>query len=163
MEYAYISALGQDSHRFEEETSENALIRLGGVDIPHTRKISANSDGDVILHAITNAVSGFTGHNILGFEADDMCRQGITDSREYLKEALRYMGDAKIVHVSVSVEGKEPKLKPYIDRIRESIAGILDIPAASVGITATTGERLTGPGRGEGISVFAVITVKKPL
>ncbi|MBP5654480.1 MAG: 2-C-methyl-D-erythritol 2,4-cyclodiphosphate synthase [Clostridiales bacterium] len=164
MEYAYISAIGQDSHRFEHDIDIDNKIVLGGVEIPNNRKLSANSDGDVILHALTNAVSGYTTVNVLGYSADKMClEQGITDSRVYLAEALSHLGDASICHVSVSVECLVPKLKPHIPAIRTSIAGLLGMPETSVGITATTGERLTGPGRGEGISVFAVITVKKPL
>ena len=164
MEYAYISTIGQDSHRFEHDIDINNRIMLGGVEIPNNRRLAANSDGDVILHALTNAISGYTTVNILGYSADKLCLEdGITDSRVYLAEALSYMGESKIVHVSISVECLVPKLKPHIPAIRKSIAGLLGIPEESVGITATTGERLTGPGRGEGISVFASITVKKPL
>ncbi|MCR4671181.1 MAG: 2-C-methyl-D-erythritol 2,4-cyclodiphosphate synthase [Saccharofermentans sp.] len=164
MEYAYISAIGQDSHRFEHEIDIENKIMLGGIEIPNNRKLAANSDGDVILHALTNAISGFTTVNVLGYSADKLClEQGITDSRVYLAEALSHMGDSTICHVSVSVECLVPKLKPHIPAIRSSIAKLLALPETSVGITATTGERLTGPGRGEGISVFAVITVKKPL
>lgn len=164
MEYAYISTIGQDSHRFEDEIREDAKLALGGVEIPYKKNFSANSDGDVILHAITNAISGFTTVNVLGYSADKLCLEdGIKDSRVFLDEALKYMGDAKIVHVSVSVECLEPKLKPYIPAIRTSLANLLDLDESSVGITATTGEGLNGMGRGEGVGVLAVLTVKKPV
>ena len=164
MEYAYISTIGQDSHRFEDEIREDAKLTLGGIEIPYKRNFSANSDGDVILHAITNAISGFTTVNVLGYSADKLCLEdGIKDSRVFLDEALKYMGDAKIVHVSVSVECLEPKLKPYIPAIRTSLASLLDLDESSVGITATTGEGLNGMGRGEGVGVLAILTVRKPL
>ncbi|MBO4580401.1 MAG: 2-C-methyl-D-erythritol 2,4-cyclodiphosphate synthase [Clostridiales bacterium] len=164
MEYAYISTIGQDSHRFEDEIREDSKLTLGGVEIPYKKNFSANSDGDVILHAITNAISGFTTVNVLGYSADKLClEEGIKDSRVFLDEALKYMGDAKIVHVSVSVECLEPKLKPYIPAIRTSLANLLDLDESSVGITATTGEGLNGMGRGEGVGVLAVLTVRKPV
>ncbi|MBR6483660.1 MAG: 2-C-methyl-D-erythritol 2,4-cyclodiphosphate synthase, partial [Clostridiales bacterium] len=87
--------IGQDSHRFEEGTVEGFnTIMLGGCPVPFDRKISANSDGDVILHAITNAISGYTGINILGGKADELClAQGVTDSRVFLNEALSDLGN----------------------------------------------------------------------
>lgn len=164
MEYAYISTIGQDSHRFEDEIREDAKLTLGGIEISYKRNFSANSDGDVILHAVTNAISGFTTVNVLGYSADKLCLEdGIKDSRVFLDEALKYMGDAKIVHLSVSVECLEPKLKPYIPAIRTSLASLLDLDESSVGITATTGEGLNGMGRGEGVGVLAILTVRKPL
>ena len=165
MGMAYITTIGQDSHRFEEGTfdSSSNVIMLGGVKIPFDRKFQANSDGDVILHALTNAVSGFTGVNILGGAADKIClEQGIKDSRVYLAEGLKYLGDSKIVHVSMTVECLRPKLKDHIPEIKSSVAGLLSIDPSHVGLTATTGEGLTGFGRGEGIQVFAVMTFEVP-
>jgi 2-C-methyl-D-erythritol 2,4-cyclodiphosphate synthase len=167
MQYETIVAIGQDSHRFvaEKGTFDNpgGLI-LGGVQIPGGDPLSANSDGDVILHALTNAVSGYTGVNILGSVADRLClNQGVTDSREYLKLALSYLGEAKIAHVSLSVECKSPRLSEHIDEIRQSIANLLSIPMSSVGITATSGEGLSAFGRGEGIMVICAISVRRPV
>ena len=165
MGMAYITTIGQDSHRFEEGTFDSSSngIMLGGVKIPFDRKSQANSDGDVILHALTNAVSGLTGVNILGGAADKIClEQGIKDSRVYLAEGLKYLGDSKIVHVSMTVECLRPKLKDHIPEIKSSVAGLLSIDPSHVGLTATTGEGLTGFGRGEGIQVFAVMTFEVP-
>jgi 2-C-methyl-D-erythritol 2,4-cyclodiphosphate synthase len=158
-----VSTIGQDSHRFGEPC-ENTSVRLGGIDIPFDRPLVANSDGDVVLHAITNAVSGYTGVNILGGEADKICLgEGIKDSSVYLKKALEYMTDGKIIHCSVTVECLRPKLMPHIPAMKEKIGSILGIPASSVGITATTGEGLTGFGRGEGIQVFAILSFAKEM
>ena len=158
-----VSTIGQDSHRFGE-LCDGTLIKLGGTDIPFDKPIVANSDGDVVLHAITNAVSGFTGINILGGEADKICiEEGIKDSSVYLKKALEYMTDGRIIHCSVTIECLRPKLMPYIPQMKESIGNLLGIPASSVGITATTGEGLTGFGRGEGIQVFAILSFAKEI
>ena len=160
-EYAYISTIGQDSHRFGEPSGD-CTIMLGGVAVPSDRPILANSDGDVILHAITNAISGLTGNIILGGIADKLClEEGIKDSSVYLKKALEDLGDSEIVHCSMTVECLVPKLKPYRDAIRARVGELLNIPASSVGITATTGEGLTAFGRGEGIQVFVILSFRK--
>jgi len=156
-----ISAIGQDSHRFQPETSQKPLI-LGGVTIPDAPGLDGNSDADVILHAITNAVSGITGVNILGKISDDLClKQGITDSRVYLQKALETLEDCKITHVSISVEAKKPHLSKHIPQIKKSIARLLSLSENSIGLTATTGEGLTAFGRGEGIQAFVIISAVK--
>ena len=108
----------------------------GGFWIAESPTLSARSDGDVILHALTNAISGITGVNILGEKADHMClAERITDSTEYVREALKYLADREIVHVSFSVECKTPRLSPHIDDIRRSISDLLKIEN-NVGMTA---------------------------
>lgn len=151
--------IGQDSHRFNETNGEKKLI-LGGVEFEAQLSMEANSDGDVVLHAITNAISGVTCQNILGKISDEMClKQGILDSEAYVKEALKYL-NGRIVHLSISIECKVPKISPKIEEMRKKIARILQIRENSVGITATSGEGLTECGKGKGISVFACITVE---
>lgn len=151
--------IGQDSHRFDFENKEKKLI-LGGVVFEDAPPLEGNSDADVILHSITNAISGVTCVNILGKISDDLClRQGITDSSVYLKEALKYLNGSKIVHVSISIECLVPRITPKIPSIRSNIAKLLDIPENCVGITATTGEGLTQFGQGKGIQVFSCVTV----
>ncbi len=156
-----ISTIGQDSHRFEDENSSKPLV-LGGVTIPGYPGLSGNSDADVILHAITNAISGATGINILGKIADELCKAGITDSKVYLDKALESLGTKSIVHVSITLEGKRPLLAPHIDTIRCALSRILAISQDSIGLTATSGEGLTAFGRGEGIAVFALVTCASP-
>lgn len=151
-------AIGQDSHRIDYKNTEKKLI-LGGIEFENEFSLQANSDGDVILHAITNAVSGITCVNILGDKADQMCKNGILDSEEYLKEALKYLKE-KIVHISISIECKTPKITPKIPEMKTNIARILKVPENCIGITATTGEGLTDCGSGFGISAIAIITVK---
>ena len=152
------ASIGQDSHAFEEQTGKPLI--LGGVTFDGYPGMRANSDGDVVLHALTNAVSGITCRNILGSIADKMCKSGITDSSKYLEEALRDLAalNRKITHVSFTIECLRPKLAPKTEEMRERIGALLNIPASCVGITATTGEGLTAFGRGEGIMVFCILT-----
>jgi 2-C-methyl-D-erythritol 2,4-cyclodiphosphate synthase len=154
------TAIGQDSHAFGPRNSAKPLV-LGGVRVPGCPGLAGNSDADVVLHALTNAVSGISGVNILGAVSDGMClKQGVTDSREYLKKSLATLGDRRITHVSISLEGKRPVMAPHIDAIKQSIAAIIGISAADVGFTATSGEGLTAFGRGEGLQVFAIVTAE---
>jgi 2-C-methyl-D-erythritol 2,4-cyclodiphosphate synthase len=151
--------IGQDSHRFDFEDKIKKLV-LGGVVFEDCPPLDGNSDADVILHSITNAVSGVTCVNILGKISDKMClEQGIMDSSVYLKEAIKYLESNKIIHVSISIECLVPKITPKIPEIRESIAALLEIPGNCIGITATTGEGLTQFGQGKGIQVFSCVTV----
>lgn len=151
-------SIGQDSHKIDYNNKEKKLI-LGGIEFKEDFSLLANSDGDVVLHAITNAISGITCKNIIGKISDDMCKSGITNSEEYLKEALKYL-EEKIVHISISIECQIPKISPKVKEMRNNIARILQIKENCVGITATTGEDLTEFGRGNGISVFACLTVE---
>lgn len=151
--------IGQDSHRFDFNDKKKKLV-LGGVIFDDCPPLDGNSDADVILHSITNAVSGVTCVNILGKISDDMClKQGITDSKAYLAEALKYLDGSRIIHVSISIECLIPKIAPKIPEIRSSISKLLEIPENCIGITATTGEGLTQFGQGKGIQVFSCITV----
>lgn len=150
--------IGQDSHRFDFGNKDKKFI-LGGVIFEGVTPLAGNSDADVVLHAIANAVSGITCVNILGKTADEMClKKGITDSSAYVVEALKYLNDLKIVHLSISIECSYPKISPKIQEMRKSISTLLSLPENSIGITATTGEGLTEFGRGQGIQAFCCVT-----
>ena len=155
----YKTGIGQDSHAFEKEGSEKKLM-LGGAHIPGCPGLSGNSDADVVLHALANAISGISGENILGKVSDRMCQQGAADSAEYVKVALKTLGNYRITHASVAIEGKRPILSPHIDSMKKSIAKLLDIQPTDVGITATSGEGLTAFGRGEGLQAFVIVTAE---
>ncbi len=159
----YISAIGQDSHRFVDENSceRNKKLILAGIEIPGMPGLSGNSDADVVFHALTNAISGVTCENILGNAADKMCSEGITDSREYLEYAVNTLNGMELVHISISIECKKPKISPYIEEFRKSIAKSTGVSKNSIGITATSGEELTAFGKGLGIQVFCIITVRR--
>jgi len=153
------TGIGQDSHRFDFENKNKKLV-LGGVVFEGCAPLKGNSDSDVVLHSIANAISGVTCVNILGEISDEMCfKRGIADSREYVREALKYLKGGKVMHVSVSIECSHPKISPKIPEMRKSISSLLDIPENCVGITATSGEGLTAFGRGLGIQAFACVTI----
>lgn len=155
------TGLGQDSHAFENKPSEKRLI-LGGVCFDDCPALAGNSDADVVLHAVTNAVSGVTGVNILGEVADRLCLdEGITDSRVYLAEALKYLDGFVPSHLSISIECRRPRITPRIPEMKAALAELLGLPVRDIGITATSGEGLTPFGKGEGIQVLALITAVK--
>jgi 2-C-methyl-D-erythritol 2,4-cyclodiphosphate synthase len=155
------TGLGQDSHSFDFKNKTKQLI-LGGVIFEGESPLKGNSDADVVLHALCNAISGITGINILGNIADHLClKQGITDSRIYVQEALKYLKNWRICHISCSIECKIPKIMPKISTMKLSISELLALEPQDIGITATTGEGLTAFGRGEGIQVFCIITAVK--
>ena len=150
-------AIGQDSHRFDFKNKEKKLI-LGGIVFENHPSLEGNSDSDVILHSITNAISGVTCKNVLGEVSDNLCKSGIIDSKAYLQEALKDL-KFRILHLSISIECKTPKISPRLEELRDSISNILGISRDSIGITATSGEELTEFGKGNGIQVFSIITV----
>lgn len=152
------TGLGQDSHAFSD--IKTPLI-LAGVVFEHKQGLRSNSDGDVVYHALTNAISSITGVNILGAKADALCQKGISDSSEYLKLALADLQNWCINHVAISIECLLPKIMPNIMPMKANIATILNISADDVGITATTGEGLSAFGKGEGIQVLCIISVSK--
>ena len=88
-----------------------------------------------------------------------MCKKGITNSEEYLKEALKYLNN-RVIHLSISIECQTPKISPKIEQMRKNISRILEIDENCIGITATSGEGLTEFGKGNGISVFSCLTVE---
>jgi len=149
--------LGQDSHVFDHTNEKKKLI-LGGVIFPDDSPLKGNSDADVVLHAITNSISSITNVNILGKVSDDMCKKGIIDSKEYVKEALKSFEKFVINHVSISIECKIPKISPKIEEMKKSISQLLSMDADDIGITATSGEEMTAFGRGEGIQVLSIVS-----
>lgn len=151
------TGIGQDSHAFDGKS--NKPLMLGGIEFKHPQGLKGNSDADVILHSITNAISSVTGQNILGAKADKLSQQGITDSAEYLKLALKDLGDWQIENIAISIECLTPKISPRIEQLKFSIANLNDIKVEDIGITITTGEGLSAFGRGEGIQAFTIITV----
>lgn len=152
------TGIGQDSHRFLPAGSAKPCIIAGLIfeDVPG---FNANSDGDIVFHAICNAISSVTGVLILGAIADDLClKDGITDSEVYLREAMKTLGKQRITHVAITVEALKPKLKKRIMEMRQNIAKVMGLDFSQVGMTATTGEGLTDFGCGDGAQAFAIVT-----
>ena len=151
------TGLGLDSHRFVEGVSDKSFV-LGGVVFNDAPALSGNSDADVILHALTDAISGVTGVTVIGATADKLCKSGVTDSTAYLMVAMETLGEWQISHVSIALECLRPKIDPKVPALRKSIAALLDLDLADVCITATTGEELNDVGRGLGIHATVIVT-----
>jgi len=159
-EAVFRMGIGQDSHAFVPQGTAKPLV-LAGVLLPGEPGLSANSDGDVVFHALFNALSSAVGQRSLGIYADPLCRQGITNSAEYVRVALRMVREEgyAIGNVSVCIEAKRPRIEPLVASMRESIASLLGVTPDRIGITATSGEGLTAFGRGEGIQALAVVSL----
>ncbi len=153
------TGLGQDSHRFDFDNKTKKLI-LGGVVFEGEPPLQGNSDADVVLHALCNAISGVTGVNILGEVSDVLSQEhGIIDSRVYVQEALNFLKNWHLCHLSCSIECKRPKITPKIAEMKASLSELLGLNKEDIGITATSGEGLTAFGCGEGIQVLCIVTV----
>lgn len=155
----YRTGLGQDSHRFLPEGSSKPCILAGLVfeDVPG---MSSDSDGDVVFHAICNAITSVTGVQILGGIANDLCQKdGITDSQVYLEKALETLKQQKIEHIAIAIEAKRPRIQSRIEEMRSKIASLMKLQLQQVGITATASDGLTEFGLGEGIQCICIITV----
>jgi 2-C-methyl-D-erythritol 4-phosphate cytidylyltransferase / 2-C-methyl-D-erythritol 2,4-cyclodiphosphate synthase len=152
--------IGHDSHRFSKNKTKKLVI--GGVVIKGFPGFNANSDGDIILHALFNALSSAIGSNSLGFYADKMYKEGIKDSRKYLDFILSKVENKnlKINNIAIMLEGKNPKIDPIIGKIRVSLSKILNIKSEFIGIAATSGEELSEFGKGNGMQCYAVVSVK---
>ena len=150
---------GQDSHKFSD--NKNKKLFLGGHKISDGIGLEANSDGDIILHALFNAISSAIGEKSLGYYSDEMCKKGITDSREYLKVILSKLNqkNMKINNISIAIEAFKPKLENHTSNIKNSLSKILNLNEEKIGITYTTGEGLTSFGQGKGMQCFCAVTI----
>jgi 2-C-methyl-D-erythritol 2,4-cyclodiphosphate synthase len=136
---------------------------LGGVEIGHARGLLAHSDGDVLLHAIADAVLGAAGLGDIGrmFPDDDERWRG-ADSRALLRQVgarVRAAGWA-VENVDCTVIAQAPKIAPHVEAMRVAIAQDLALEVGAVGIKGKTTERLGFTGRGEGIAAQAVVLLR---
>lgn len=150
---------GQDSHKFSN--NKNKKLVLGGYTVPNEAGLEANSDGDVILHALFNAVSSAIGKRSLGYYSDSMFKKGVTDSKKYLNVILEMSNkkNFRINNISISIESKKPSLEKHTEKIKESLSKILGIEKENIGITYTSGEGLTYFGQGKGMQCFAMVSL----
>ena len=153
---------GQDSHRFSEDKKRKLI--LGGVEFENCCGLKGNSDADVIIHAICNALEQSIGGKSFSVYADLMYRErGTIDSVEYLKVAVNHIQERGyfINNLGITVEAKQPMILPMENDIKNRLAPILNIKSADIGINATSGEEMTSFGKGEGIQVFAIVSLIK--
>lgn len=146
---------GYDVHRF----AEGDFITLGGVRIPHTFGLLAHSDGDVVLHAVSDALLGAAALGDIGkhFPDTDPQFKG-ADSRVLLRHVLAVVAQKgwKVGNVDATIVAQAPKMAPHIDAMRQLISADLCVELDQVNVKATTTEKLGFAGREEGIAVHAV-------
>lgn len=152
------NGIGQSCRRFLPEDSSKPCI-LGGLIFEDTPGLQSESDGDVVFHAICNAITSLTGIPILNGIAKELCRKdGITDSQVYAVRALSALHPQRIVHVALSIEGKRPDIEERLEEMRRKVAEALEVAVSAIGITAISGEGLTDVGCGEGIQCLCLLT-----
>ena len=156
----YRVGTGFDAHAFED----GVPLVLGGVRIEHPRGLSGHSDGDVLAHALTDAVLGAAGLEDIGalFPSGDPALEG-ADSLELLREAWRQVREAgwELANADVVLVGEEPRLAPHRDAMRARLADALGVDAALVAVRATTTDGLGFTGRGEGLAAQAVALLRR--
>ena len=151
--------IGHDAHCLVE----GRKLFLGGIEIEHSKGLLGHSDGDCLIHAIIDSLFGAACCGDIGthFPPYDSKYEGIY-SIELLREAVGIIKEKgyAIENIDATVVAQAPKLAPYIDGMREKIAEACGIDAGSVGVKATTTERMGYEGREEGISATAVCLLK---
>lgn len=155
------TGMGFDIHRFSGAPA--AEIRLGGVSVPHPLSIDAHSDGDVILHALTDALLGTVSEGDIGQlfpPSDDRWKDA--DSTIFVKEALQRVGarGGRVIHCDISVQAEAPKIGPHRAAITARIAALLGLTPDRVGLKATTMEQIGDIGAGLGLAAQVVVSVE---
>jgi len=152
--------IGLDFHRFEE----GRRLILGGVEIPYGRGLSGRSDADVLTHAICDALLGAAGLGDLGahFPPEDPQHEGISSLLllERVREMLARKG-YEIGQIDAVIVAEEPQIAPYLPRMKEILAEILDMPAEQINLKAKRPEGLGALGRGEGVMAQAVASLRE--
>lgn len=151
---------GYDVHRL----AEGLTLRLGGVDVPHPKGCVAHSDGDAVIHALCDALLGAAALGDIGLHFPDTSDEfrGI-DSAELLSRTAAAVRSAgyEIGNADCTVVLQEPKIRPYIDRMRRAMADAIGVGIEDVSVKATTTEKLGFTGRGEGVEAHATVLIYK--
>ena len=149
--------IGYDLHRLVEDRK----LFVGGVEIPSAKGLAGHSDGDVLIHAIIDAILGACTLGDIGyhFPDDDPQYEGISsvDLLSQIRQKIGKMG--RIEHLDSTVVAEVPKLGPHIDSMRETVARVLEIPVDKISIKAKTAEGLGPVGKAEAIEAYAVALV----
>jgi 2-C-methyl-D-erythritol 2,4-cyclodiphosphate synthase len=147
---------GFDAHRF----APGRPLVLGGVTIPYDQGMAAHSDGDVVIHALCDALLGAAGLGDIGrhFPDTDAAYAGI-DSRILLRRVMAELQGRglRVQNADLTVIAQRPRLSTHIPAMREALAADLDCDALRVNVKATTTEQMGFTGRGEGIAALAVV------
>jgi 2-C-methyl-D-erythritol 2,4-cyclodiphosphate synthase len=151
---------GYDVHRL----AEGETLWLGGILIPHHKGTVAHSDGDAVIHAICDALLGAAKLRDIGTHFPDNSAEFKNIDSKILLQKSNDLVKGKgfeIVNIDCTINAQQPKLKPYIPDMELAMAKVLEIDADQISVKATTTEKLGFEGREEGISVNAVVLLKK--
>ena len=149
---------GYDVHKLVEDR----LLILGGEQIPYNKGLLGHSDADVLLHAVMDALLGAAALHDIGYHFPDTDeRFKDADSMMLLREVILLLKKEgyKVVNIDATVVAQAPKLKPYIENMRENIAYTCKVDVSQINVKATTEEHLGFTGSGEGISAHAVCLI----
>jgi 2-C-methyl-D-erythritol 2,4-cyclodiphosphate synthase len=147
---------GYDSHSF----IEGDHILLGGVRVPHKYSVKAHSDGDVLLHAISDALLGAAALGDLGKHFPDTDpKYSNMDSMDIVSHIFSLLQERgfQINNIDATIIAQSPKLSPHMSAIRHSVATVLNLPISQVSVKATTNEHMGWIGREEGLAAHVVV------
>ncbi|MGY0394891.1 2-C-methyl-D-erythritol 2,4-cyclodiphosphate synthase [Fusobacterium sp.] len=151
---------GYDVHKLVE----GRRLVLGGVEIPHTKGVLGHSDGDVLIHAIMDAMLGALALGDIGqhFPDTDMKYENI-DSTILLKKVKELIADRgyRVINLDSIIVLQKPKVKPYIEAMRERVAEVLELDVEQVSVKATTEEKLGFTGDESGVKSYCVVLLEK--
>lgn len=151
---------GYDVHRLVE----GRKLILGGVEIPHLKGVLGHSDGDVLIHAIMDALLGSLALGDIGQHFPDTSKEyKDIDSMILLEKVFNLIKDRgyKVVNLDSVIVAQNPKLKPYLNQMREKISKALETEISNVSVKATTEEKLGFTGSEEGIKSYCVVLLQK--
>ncbi len=152
--------IGYDIHRLVEERK----LFLAGVEIPYIKGLLGHSDGDVVLHAVADAMLGALSLGDIGqhFPNTDQQYKGVA-SKVMLKKVLKLVASKNYIisNVDTVVLGEDPKIAPFREKMLDTMADILEIKKDRINIKATTNESVGSIGRGEAIAAYAVVMLEE--
>ena len=161
-EYEYRTGIGTDLHRLEA----GRKLMLGGVRVEHYAGAVAHSDGDVVIHAVIDAILGAAGMGDIGtlYPDTDAAFKGV-DSKELLVDVRERISKDKweIVNIDVSVHAQKPKLAPYKAQMKRCMASLLGMDFSAMNVKAKTAESLGPVGREEAIEAFATVLLRRKI
>jgi 2-C-methyl-D-erythritol 2,4-cyclodiphosphate synthase len=154
----YRTGQGFDSHRF----ITGRPLKLGGVEIPHDQGLAAHSDGDALLHALTDAILGAIGSGDIGelFPDSDPANRD-ADSSRFLQAALQQAKSKgyRVGNCDATIITQQPRIGPFKQQIVERLASLMDIAPDRIAVKAKTAERMGAIGAGEGLACLASVLV----
>lgn len=149
--------IGSDIHRLEE----GRKLVIGGITIPYDKGEKAHSDGDVLIHAIIDAILGAYSMDDIGKHFPDNAAETEGMNSEEMLKTVLIMTQCKIVNIDTTVNLERPRLRPYIQNIRENLSRIMEIPLDRISVKAKTAEGLGPVGEGLAISAEAAVLVSE--